>query len=132
MLPDLQVEPIEDPPSVLLVEDDVLLRGLLAEAMRDAGFSVIEAASADEAQRYLQASTQPDLIFSDVEMPGSMNGIELGRWVRRTYPQIGVILTSGAAAPDASQLGHFIPKPFRIIAAVKIARDLAEAKRSQG
>jgi len=132
MAPDLQAEPLEGLGRVLLVEDDVLLRGLVGEAMRDAGLTVIEVANADEARRYLQAGGRAQLVFSDVEMPGSMDGIGLGRWIRQTYPDIALILTSGKAAPSAAALGHFIPKPYGLIEAAEIARKMVDAKEGGG
>jgi CheY-like chemotaxis protein len=129
MPPDIQAEPLEDLRRVLLVEDDVLLRELVGEAMRDAGLTVVEVANADEARRYLQAAGQADLVYSDVEMPGSMDGIGLGRWIRQTYPDIALILTSGKIAPAAAELGHFIPKPYGVLQAAELARNMVDAKQ---
>ena len=131
MSPDYKIEALEPARRVLLVEDDVMLRGLLAEAMRDSGLSVIEVENADEAQRYLLAAAEPDLVFSDVEMPGSLNGIELGKWIRQTFPEIGLILTSGTAVSGAAEVGHFIPKPYGLFAAATAAREMVDVKRGE-
>ena len=90
-----ELEPWPTPGRVLLVEDDVLLRFLLAEKLREAGLGVIEAANADEAFSYIQPAAQIDLLFTDVQMPGSMDGVGLARRIGTGYPSIRIILTSG-------------------------------------
>jgi CheY-like chemotaxis protein len=121
MLPDYKSAPARNPPSVLLVEDEALVRALLAEELRNHGLLVVEASDADEAWAYLQTGGRVDLVFSDVKMPGMMNGIELVRRVKAQYPQIKTIVTSGYAGPvDISELGVFLPKPYRLEVAAKI------------
>lgn len=80
--------------TVLLVEDDFLVRMNTSACLSDCGYRVIEAANADEAVGVLK-DKEVDLIFSDIRMPGSMDGIGLADWVRRHRPHIPVILTSG-------------------------------------
>ena len=94
------------PPTILVVEDDVLVRNIVAAYLRECGFDVIEASGADEAIRVLQADVRVDIVFSDVNMPGSMDGFGLAQWVRRERPWLRVILTSGAArtAKEAGDL----------------------------
>lgn len=107
------------PPRVLLVEDEVLIRALMAEALRDAGCVVIEAARADEALSYVSAGAELDLVFSDVRMPGDLDGLELARILGSLRPSLPVILTSGHLRPeDVHGLRFFLPKPFRIGRAV--------------
>ena len=77
MSPDAELCPT--PGHVLIVEDDVLIRVLLADELRDAGLRVIEAANADEALSIFEAGAQVDLLFTDVQMPGSIDGVELGQ-----------------------------------------------------
>ena len=96
------------PPTILVVEDDVLVRNLVAAYLRECGFDVIEANGADEAIRVLQASVPVDIVFSDVHMPGSMDGFGLAQWMRRERPELKIILTSGAAK-DAGQI---LAKPY--------------------
>ncbi len=105
------------PPTILVVEEDVLVRNLAAAYLRDGGFEVIEANSADEAIRALQAEVLVDIVFSDIEMPGSMDGFGLAQWVRRERPWLKVILTSGAVrtAKEARGLreqGPILAKPY--------------------
>jgi CheY-like chemotaxis protein len=81
---------------VLVVEDEVLIRLSVADYLRDCGFRVLEAAHADEAVAILEHGQDPvDVVFSDINMPGSMNGFELARWIRANRPGICVILASG-------------------------------------
>ena len=69
---------------ILVVEDEVLIRLVIADELRAQGFSVVEAASADQALSYFQAGVQVDLVLSDIEMPGSMNGVGLIQRLRVT------------------------------------------------
>ena len=105
------------PPTILVVEDDVLIRSVVAGYLRDCGFDVIEANGADEAIRMLQAEVRIDVVFSDIQMPGSMDGFGLAQWVRRERPSLKVILTSGAArtakeAGDLCEQGPILAKPY--------------------
>lgn len=80
---------------ILVVEDETLIRMVGAEILEDAGFDVLEAADADEALRILQAHDDVLLLFSDVDMPGSMDGLDLARVVHERWPDIRLLLTSG-------------------------------------
>jgi CheY-like chemotaxis protein len=104
-----------EPPSVLLVEDEVLLRSLVAEELRARGCRVTEAGRADEAIEYLDAGGAADLVFSDVQLPGTANGVDLARHLRRLDAQLPVFLTSASAVPDGPKGDwRFIPKPYDI------------------
>jgi CheY-like chemotaxis protein len=112
-----QKDPAPEPEvrTVLVVEDEVLIRMVVAEALRDAGFGVIEAKNADEAIDYLKSGGVADLVFTDVEMPGAANGIDFVRWLQNRFPKIIPILTSsGARAQEARSLGSFIAKPYKV------------------
>jgi CheY-like chemotaxis protein len=110
-------------PCVLLVEDEILIRKNLAEELRDVNFRVIEAATAEEAWDYLQAGNTPDLIFSDVKMPGAFDGLELVNRVKTHFPALKIIITSGNLGPDQRPAGVlFLPKPYRIEHAVNTAK----------
>ena len=94
-LPTTPVAQLDTPPkSILVVEDEVLLRFVIADYLRDCGYQVIEANDASEAVALLTLEP-PDLVFSDVRMPGEMDGLGLARWVRTNRPGLPVILTSG-------------------------------------
>src|SRR3546814_7896167 len=86
MKPQPDLEPTM--PRVLVAEDDTLVRIAIAEALRDAGFRVMEAASADEALAYLEAAERVDLVFSDIQMPGSLDGFGMARRLRGRPPEI--------------------------------------------
>jgi len=105
------------PPTVLVVEDDVLVRTVVAAYLRECGFEVVEAGSADEAIRVIEAGLQIDIVFSDVNMPGSLDGFGLAQWLRRERPGLRIILTSGAArtakeAGDLCESGPILAKPY--------------------
>jgi two-component system, response regulator PdtaR len=120
-----QPEDQDSPARILVVEDEVLVRNLLAEELREAGFCVIEAAHAEEAMSYLQAGEAVDLVFTDVRMPGSRNGLELARVLRAWHPSLPIILTSGNNPPrGADEIGPFIPKPYDIQRALAVVRAL--------
>jgi DNA-binding NtrC family response regulator len=100
-------------PVVLIVENDVLLRLVTASNLRDAGFEVIEAANAAEALRVVDR-IPVDVLFSDIDMPGNMDGLAPAQWVHRSQADTRIILTSGAAkAPgDVEEYATFLPKPY--------------------
>jgi CheY-like chemotaxis protein len=100
---------------ILVIEDEVLTRALIAEDLRLAGFSVIEADRADDALTYIKAGKQVDLVFSDIQTPGLLDGVQLAEALRDKYPDILVILTSGNAEPKhVGILWTFVPKPYDV------------------
>ena len=105
------------PPTVLIAEDEFIVRLTIAEYLREEGYEVIEAANADEALDVFRSGIAIDLLFTDVRMPGSMDGCELARRVRAEWPSTPVILTSGysqslLSARSASE-DFVVPKPYR-------------------
>ena len=114
------------PPTVLVVEDEILVRTVIAAYLRDGGFDVVEAGNADEAVRVLAAGIRVDIVFSDVNMPGSLDGFGLAQWLRRERPGLEIILTSGAAqgARDASDLCAHAPILARPYDHATLARQL--------
>jgi two-component system, response regulator PdtaR len=100
--------------TILVVEDEVLVRLMVAEQLRDADFHVVEAANADEALTVLQSTTDVALIVTDIRMPGSMDGLELAKAVRTAFPQIRIVLTSGNVGQFTSgNHDAFVPKPYQ-------------------
>jgi DNA-binding NtrC family response regulator len=81
--------------SVLIVEDEVLIRLDLSTHLRDAGLTVFEAATADEGLTILQATASVGLVISDIRTPGNIDGLDLLGWLRRERPNIKVVLISG-------------------------------------
>ena len=113
------LKPESPPPqTILVVEDEVLIRLVIADYLRECGYRVHEAASADEAIAVLESrDVSVDIVFSDVIMPGSMDGFGLARWVRAHRPQVDVVLTSGIdrSAEVAGMLcqgGPLLEKPY--------------------
>lgn len=84
--------------AILVVEDEALIRMVIADHLRDAGYDVVETRTADEAVALMEKGLHVDAVFSDVNLPGTLNGIGLLRWMRSQRPQIPVLLTSGAIA----------------------------------
>ena len=100
---------------VLVVEDDVLLRMDALQMLNDAGYQVLEAAHADEAITILQARLDITIVFTDIDMPGSMDGIKLAKAVRGRWPPIKIVVTSGHSVPAKGEMpidSIFIPKPY--------------------
>ncbi len=103
--------PQKTPACILVVEDDVLVRVVIADELRAQDFLVIEAATADQALSYFQAGIQVDLVLSDIEMPGSMNGLGLIHHLRAQAPHLPTVLTSGIP-PGVHDADAFLAKPY--------------------
>jgi CheY-like chemotaxis protein len=102
-------------PVVLIVEDEFLLRMNAVDMIRAAGFEVVEAANADEAIDILETRRDITVVFTDIQMPGSMDGLKLARAVRGRWPPIKIVATSGhvdVAETDLPEGGRFLPKPY--------------------
>jgi CheY-like chemotaxis protein len=111
-------------PSVLVVEDEPLVRSLVAELLRVEDIVVIEASNAAEALAYLSTGQPVDLVFTDIRMPG-MSGVELAAVIRARFPGVRIILTSGDAGPvNLNEFGSFIAKPYPVQEAVEMVRGL--------
>lgn len=98
---------------VLVVEDEPLVRLDAVAMLEDAGYTVLQAADADEAIKLLELHSEIRLLFTDVQMPGSMDGIKLVEAVRNRWPPVRIVVTS--ARPRPVQLDDktiFVPKPY--------------------
>jgi DNA-binding NtrC family response regulator len=129
-------DPKERTPTVLIVEDEALIRMALSDFLQECGFKVLEASQAQEAQEMI-ASKQSviDLVFSDVRMPGPMDGFGLSKWIRENRPELPVILASGDA--QKSDAAHelcaeepFLRKPYDLQAVVGHIRAAIEARKA--
>jgi CheY-like chemotaxis protein len=103
--------------TVLIVEDEPLLRLMAVDVVEDAGFSAVEASDADEAIRILESRTDITIVFTDIDMPGSMDGLRLAAAVRDRWPPIQIIVTSGYAQlvdTDLPRGAVFFRKPYDI------------------
>jgi two-component system, response regulator PdtaR len=100
---------------VLVVEDEALVRMNSADMIRDLGFEVIEATDADHAVCLLESNPDIRIVFTDIQMPGSMDGLRLAAVVRDRWPPIALLITSGQLHPPSTDLpegARFIPKPY--------------------
>jgi CheY-like chemotaxis protein len=126
-----------DASAVLVVEDEPLLRLFVSELLVDAGFRVIEAANASEALTILGAGLDVSVLLADVDMPPGINGYELAHEVRRRWPVIEILITSGRRWPAEGDLpagAAFLAKPCpneAILAHVHSALDRARKNRSK-
>jgi CheY-like chemotaxis protein len=102
-------------PVILIVEDETLIRFGAVHMVEDAGFEVIEAANADEAIEILESRSDIRVVFTDIHMPGSMDGLKLAHAVRYRWPPIKIIVTSGRqllTEHDLPEGGRFLAKPY--------------------
>jgi CheY-like chemotaxis protein len=112
---------------ILIVEDDFLIRMHAAEMIADAGFDVVEAASADDAILILEDRLDITVVFTDIQMPGSMDGLKLAAAVRGRWPPIKIVATSGLVDVRQDELpegGRFLPKPYSSDQVVRALREL--------
>jgi CheY-like chemotaxis protein len=104
--------------TILVIEDDILIRMVIAQYLRECGYRVVEAANADEAILVLsQPDLRIDIAFTDVEMPGSMDGFGLAQWIRQRRKGVEVILAGSVsraaeAAGDLCESGPMLAKPY--------------------
>lgn len=103
--------------TILMVDDDDMLRDLIVDALRDLDYTVLVAEDGPGAMAILEHGTPVDVLFSDVSMPNGMSGVELAARARRLRPGVPVILASGFAKGQIDDIPHdvaFLPKPYRI------------------
>lgn len=118
---DTEEHMIPSPPAcetavILVVEDDPLLRMNAVDMIEEAGFQALEAPDADAAIQMLEERTDIRLIFTDIDMPGSMDGLALAHAVASRWPPVRIVATSGhfkVSETDLPNGGRFIPKPYR-------------------
>jgi CheY-like chemotaxis protein len=116
-------------PVVLVVEDEFLIRMHAAEMIEEAGFEVVEASNADEAVAILEARLDIAVVFTDIQMPGSTDGLKLARAVRSRWPPIHIVATSGfvdVRTTDLPDGGRFLPKPYSPAQIIGALRELTE------
>jgi CheY-like chemotaxis protein len=114
-------------PVVLVVEDDLLLRMDAVDIVRSAGFDAVEASHADEAIEILEARPNIHVVFTDIQIPGSMDGLKLARFVKDRWPPIRIETTSGRvriSEADLPEGGRFIPKPYSPAQVIGTLREL--------
>ena len=115
--PDPSAEDNPHHTTVLVVEDEILIRAAVAEYLRISGPTVVEAAHAAEAVTIFGAGEPIDVVICDVDMPGTMDGLNLARWIKQHHSALPVLLTSGRgiAVAAAERLAFlFVSKPYRL------------------
>lgn len=116
-------------PTVLVVEDDFLLRMDAVAIVGNAGFRAVEAANADQAIAIIEADPNIHVVFTDVQMPGSMDGLRLARFIKHRWPPIKIVATSGRVRVSKSDLPEgsvFVPKPYSPELIISALRELID------
>ncbi len=119
-------------PAVLIVEDEPLIRMDAVDMIREAGFRTYEAASADQAIALMDKHLDIGILFTDIDMPGTMDGVKLAAYVRDRRPPVVIIIASGAVGLDRATFpdgASFFPKPYT---ARQITASLHEISRQFG
>jgi CheY-like chemotaxis protein len=115
--------------TVLVVEDETLIRELVAEELEEAGYAVIVANNAHQAIAILEARQDIHLVFTDIDMPGSMDGLKLAAAVRDRWPPVHIIITTGKVRPlEIPANALFIPKPYvtkNVVAAMRTFENMS-------
>ena len=112
----MDIKASKGPVAILIVEDDVLVRMIANDILTDSGFRAFEAHDAQEAMTLLEARADMQIVFTDWNMPGEIDGVGLARLVRKRWPHVGVIVTSGKMHPAPGDLPtgvRFLSKPYR-------------------
>jgi CheY-like chemotaxis protein len=118
MAADSALQHASPPETILFVEDEALVRMDLAQYLRECGYQVHEAANSNEAMEALQSKFVIDLVFTDINLPGEMSGLDLADWTLANRPGVKVLVTTGDAAraemtPDA--MGPVLAKPIPVV-----------------
>lgn len=103
--------------TVLIVEDEVFVRMIGVDMLEDAGYRVFEAENADEALQILSGDAHVEVLFTDIRMPGKMDGLALAEFVHARWPDIKLLVTSGHCCLSDQEVpdgGHFVAKPYRL------------------
>jgi CheY-like chemotaxis protein len=117
--------------SVLVVEDEALIRMDMVDFLQREGFEVFEAAHAAAAIEILERTPSISVIFTDIDMPGTMDGLALAAAVRDRWPPVKIVVTSGHQTVEQSELpdgGRFFSKPYRHDAVAATFRELAASR----
>ena len=115
-------------PVILVVEDEVLVRMVAVSVAEESGFEVLSAATADEAIGILESRSDIRLVFTDVHMPGSMDGLRLAHAVRGRWPPVELLVTSAlgnVTAKDLPERGRFLPKPYNAATLSRVLQQMA-------
>ncbi len=118
---------------LLIVEDEMLIRMIAVDALEEHGFAILEAGDAREALGILERSPEIALIFTDINMPGDIDGLDLAEEVARRWPDIEIIVTSGGVRLGSAQIpdsGKFLAKPYSMAHLIDLVqKQLAQRQR---
>jgi CheY-like chemotaxis protein len=120
--------------AVLVVEDDPLVRALAVEIVEEAGYVALEASDADEAVAILETRSDIALLFTDINMPGSIDGLKLAHAVRDRWPPIKIVMVSGKVALTADDMpsnSQFFAKPYQASRMISELRSLISAPATE-
>ncbi len=123
-------DPVASSTNVLVVEDEMVLRMRAVDLVEDAGFTAVQAVNADEALSILESRSDISLLFSDIQMPGSMDGLKLAHAVHDRWPSIKIILVSGQvklADTDKPADSRFFGKPLEVQQMIAELREMIGA-----
>jgi two-component system, response regulator PdtaR len=126
----LVVQTGKEQPVILIVEDEFLIRMEAMNMIREAGFHVVEASNADDAILILEDCLDITVVFTDIQMPGSMDGLKLAAAIRGRWPPIKIVATSGLLDIGKEDLPagcRFLPKPYNSAQIVETLRELTGA-----
>jgi len=125
------VAPARTTPVVLVVEDEVLVRMLACDILDDGGFKSLEAVAAREALALIDARPDIAVMFTDVDMPGEINGLGLAHLVAMRAPKVGIVVTSGASEPgpgDLPEAARFLRKPYSPSALLELVAEMIASR----
>src|SRR5436190_22762862 len=117
-------------PNVLVVEDEMILRMRAVDIVEDAGFNPVEAINADQAIAILESRSDISLLFTDIQMPGSIDGLKLAHAVHDRWPAIKIILVSGQVKPADTERptdSRFFGKPLAVAQIITELKDMVGA-----
>lgn len=100
---------------ILVVDDEAIIRMNMTSDLMDAGFDVVEAWNADQAIVILEQDPEIDAVFSDIQMPGKLDGVDLARLIAERWPEKSIVITSGRGGPKPEALSHgsrYVAKPY--------------------
>lgn len=129
----MSVSPAVRAGAILVVEDETLLRMMAVDMFEDAGFTVFEANSGMEGAQLLAGNASIRGLFTDVEMPGDISGLELARMAYESHPSVTIMVVSGRAAPQGHDLppgAKFVSKPYDTQAVIRLFAGLMPEGRS--
>lgn len=116
----------DSPPTVLIVEDEALVREIVVLEFRDAGYMVVEAPDGDTAVELLEAGVPVDLLFTDIRLPGARDGFDIAETARQMHPELPVIYATGFTSDELRFVpgSRFFKKPYWPQAVIRAAEAL--------